>query len=173
MKNLVIIAFLLLFCFGKAHSQLESLMQNFTNEYALEHAELYNKELTEEEYQALLADTSIILLPSALNTSDIYYHCRFADTNTLVNDLVIEIKKDFNQIRPYFETNTHDMAMVILLNHIFDEVELTIHDRTPLRFKHKGRVYTYIYEFWVEQKDREASISTWLTYLKENGYISD
>ena len=42
MKKLVVIAFLLLFCFGKAQSQLESLMQNFTNEYALQNIELYN-----------------------------------------------------------------------------------------------------------------------------------
>ena len=172
MKKMLVIAFLLLFCFGKAHSQLESLMQNFTNEYALEHAELYNKELTEEEYQALLADTSIILLPSTLGP-EVFYHCRFADTNTLVNDLIVEIKKDFNQITRYFESNTHDLAMVILLHHIFDEVELTIHDRTPLYMKRDGYSYIFIYNFWVKEKDREASISNWLTYLKENGHISD
>ena len=39
---MLVIAFPLLFCFGKAQSQLESLMQNFTNEYALQNIELYN-----------------------------------------------------------------------------------------------------------------------------------
>ncbi len=156
---------------AKSETTLESLMQNFTNEYALEHAELYNKELTEEEYQALLADTSIILLSSALGP-EVFYHCRFADTDTLVNDLVIEIKKDFNQITPYFESNRHDLAMVILLNHIFDEVELTIHDSTPLDFKEDGNSYTFIYAFWLK-KHKTISVTNWLTYLKENGHISD
>ena len=171
MKKLIVIVFAMSIQLAKSETTLESLMQNFTNEYAFEHAELYNKELTEEEYQALLADTSIILLSSALGP-EVFYHCRFADTDTLVNDLVIEIKKDFNQITPYFESNRHDLAMVILLNHIFDEVELTIHDRTPLRLKNKDRIYSYVYEFWTK-RHRQISITTWLSYLKENGHISD
>jgi len=166
MKKMLAIAFLLLFCFGKAQSQLESLMQNFTNDYAVKNVKLttaYDPVIT----FVIGEDTVIKHNSSNQNNSYIY------ENDSLIALLEELVKGDISIILPYLESEEHDFAVNTFLYHYYGEVFHIWADRSPVLWypMDKSKGTSYFVNTWKEH--RKEAISKWKEFLIGKGYISE
>ena len=173
MKKLVVIAFPLLFCFGKAQSQLESLMQKFTNEYALQNIELYhlhpvNSDLPKGGTLGALVE-------------DFIHYVKFSENDEIVNRLESLFQSKPDSVLSYLEGNENDLAVILFLHHYFKikhsksritfVLSLRESDFSDLNEIQESLGDEFLNNLWLQNKS--YAVNFWLTYLKENGHISD
>ena len=147
----------------------------FTNNYALQNIELYNMDDYTRDPNIRTGGSFIFSI------GDVIHYVKFPDNDEVINSLESLFQSKPDSVLSYLEGNENDLAVILFLHHHFkimhSETRLTLvlslrdEDFSDLNEIQESFGDEFLNNLWLQNKS--YAVNFWLTYLKENGHISD